>query len=157
MCLLGQHKYTCFQIFLFFFTPALNTHISYVLWTFEYSCLFKDHKLKYWTFVFQVLPSNYLLKIPRMTGNKSSCTEKLTILLQMTLTGSHIEVMWKPVHQCVTPDGTYWQKCYTNWLTVSWYLHLWQFWLQYTEPIELTCVKQRLKPFLEPNEINRSK
>lgn len=70
--------------------------------------------------------------------------KELTILLQMILTGSHIEVVWKSVHQCVTPDAIYWEKCCTNWLTVSWYLHLWQFWLEHTEPVELACVKQRL-------------
>jgi hypothetical protein len=112
---------TCFQIV--FFTSALNTHISCVLWTLEYLCLL-EHKLKrYWTFYFQALPQNYLLQILRLIGNKYSCTENPIILLQLTLTGLHIVVIWKPtlspVCQSVTPDDIYWEKCCTKWVTVS--------------------------------------
>lgn len=66
---------------------------------------------------------NYLLQIPRLVKSKCSCSEKLTILPQMTFKWLHIFTMWKLIisskYQYLTSDAIFWQKCHTKFLTSS--------------------------------------
>lgn len=75
-------------------------------------------------------------------GSTCSCTEKPTILSSKNLQVRglyHLRAHLFSKHWCVTLHAMYWEKCYINWLTMSFWQ--WQFKHKHWTNLVDTCVK----------------